>query len=237
MAKVFLGLPHYGDLAPHALPGLVQASPRGQLATMVLGGGSLLALGFNKLWCQALNERAQWGLTHFAMHHADVAVATPGWLDVLLEEMERVGADVLSTVIPIKDGRGLTTTGVRDPQGGRIRRFTMKEVKTLPTTFCVADTPFPQEWLMVNTGLWVCKITEPWAEQVCFNIIDAVIKDEDGTFKARALSEDWNFSGWCARQGLKVFATQAVAVAHFGKACYGNDTAWGDWDRDQGDTP
>jgi hypothetical protein len=234
MTKVFLGLPHYGDLAPAALAGLVQASPKGRLATMVLGGGSLLALGFNKLWCQALNERAQWGLTHFAMHHADIAAA-PGWLDTLLDEMEKVGADVLSAVIPIKDQRGLTTTGVRDPNGGRIRRFTLREVEKLPPTFSVFDTPFPHEWLMVNTGLFVARITEPWAEEVCFNIIDAILKDDDGQFKARALSEDWNFSGWCARKGLKVFATRAVPVGHFGKACYGNDQPWDDWEIDKGD--
>jgi hypothetical protein len=234
MAKVFVGLPQYGEVVGQALPGLLLASRAGQVGTLVVGGGSLLALGFNRLWCQALNERPAHGWTHFAMHHADVQ-AGPGWLDVLLDEMARVGADVLSAVIPIKDQRGITSTGVRDPRGGRIRRFTMREVMALPPTFCAADTPFPDEWLMVNTGLWLAKLTEPWCEEVCFSVLDATFKDEDGLFKARALSEDWNFSGWCARKGLKVFATRAVAVGHHGKACYGNDSVWGEWDTDRGD--
>jgi hypothetical protein len=164
---------------------------------------------FNKLWCQALNERTQRGLTHFAMHHSDIQ-AEPGWLDILLEEQRKVGADVLSAVIPIKDQRGLTSTGLRDPVTGRIRRLTMREVMKLPVTFEAADTDAGDQWLMVNTGLWVCDFTKPWVEEVCFSILDAVVREED-RFVPKALSEDWNFSGWCARQ------------------------AWGEWDVDRGD--
>lgn len=234
MAKTFIALPQYGDVVAQAIPGLLTASPKGRFGTLVVGGCSLLALGFNRLWCQALNERKERGWTHFAMHHADIQ-AQPRWLDILHEEMERTRADVISTIIPIKDNRGLTSTGVREPQSGRIRRFTMRELQQLPQTFAAKETRFPDQWLMVNTGLWLAKLTDPWCEEVCFNILDVTFKDENGRFTAQSLPEDWNFSGWCARKGLKVCATRAVLVGHHGRACYGNDSSWGDWDIDKGD--
>jgi hypothetical protein len=111
----------------------------------------------------------------------------------------------------------------------------MKEILALPETFCIADTPFPTEWLMVNTGLWLCDFTQPWVEKVCFAILDDIRREGDGRFRPMALPEDWNFSGWCARQGLRVFATRAVPVVHHGRAGYRNDVSWGDWDSDHGD--
>ena len=53
--------------------------------------------------------------------------------------------------------------------------------------------------------------------------------------RAHVLPEDWNFSGWCARKGLRVFATRKVSVGHHGTMCYTNDGPWGAWDTDQGD--
>ncbi len=49
--------------------------------------------------------------------------------------MDRVGADVIATVVPIKDNRGLTSTGLQDPDTLQIRRLTMTEVFRLPVTF------------------------------------------------------------------------------------------------------
>ncbi|SRR5579884_2148085 len=234
MDHIFLAVPAYGAVVPQALPGLLQPSRAGRKVRLVVGGGSLLANGFNRLWAQALNERAEHGWTHFAMHHADVQ-APPGWVDALADEMARVGADVISAVVPIKDYRGLTSTGWRDPVSGRITRFTLKEVLTLPETFDAAGAGKPGQWLMVNTGLWLCCLTEPWAEEVCFGVLDGISKGADGRFTTHVLPEDWNFSGWCARRGLRVFATRKVAVGHHGALCYSSDSPWGAWDTDQGD--
>jgi hypothetical protein len=118
-ATVYLAVPHYDCLIAQALPGLMTASQRHRYI-LALEGGSLLALGFNQLWCRALNDRREGGITHFAMHHADIE-APAGWLDRLIDEQRRVDADVLSVVVPIKDGRGLTSTGVRHPETGHIR--------------------------------------------------------------------------------------------------------------------
>jgi len=233
MKSIFVAVPHYGALVPDALVSLTQASQRHRI-TLTTNGASLLAHNFNCLWCTALNQRKQRDLTHFAMHHADVA-ADPGWIDTMLAEMERVGADVISAVIPIKDGRGLTSTGLQDPETLHIRRLTMKEAFDLPATFDAAAAGSPQHHLMVNTGLWVCRFTEPWIEEAHFEIRDAIVKNCRGRFQANVLSEDWNFSGWCARRGLRVFATRLVAVAHHGQATFRNDSPWGEWLTDVGD--
>jgi hypothetical protein len=240
MANVFLALPHYNNIAAQAFPGLACASLTGAVQTVNLEGGSLLALVFNRLWVRALNDRGR-GYSHFAMHHADIQ-APPGWVDVLLEEMDKHGADVISAVVAIKDYRGLTSTGYRDPNLGRITRLTIKEVNQLPETFSLEDVArkwpdkklTPDHWLMVNTGLWLCRFTESWVEQACFSIEDAIGRDERGWF-ARCLPEDWNFSGFCARLGLKVLATRKPRVLHHGDSGFPNDGRWGEWETDQGD--
>lgn len=230
--STFIALPHYGELTPESLPGLTMPSQRSRVI-LQLGHGSLLALVFNRLWCQALNDRQERRLTHFAMHHADVQ-APPCWLDTLIDEQERAGADILSVSLPIKDGRGLSSTGIRRPDTGEIRRLTMKELHELPATFSAKDID-PSQWLMINTGLWVCDFTRPWVEEVCFSILDQTCRDGRGNFEARTLPEDWNFSGWAARQGLKVYATRIIPAVHHGRAAYPNDTVWGDWPTDRGD--
>jgi hypothetical protein len=233
MPKVFLALPHYSTIHAHALPGLFAAAPTGATATVNLEGGSLLSLVFNRLWCRALNERSEQGYTHFAMHHSDIQ-APVGWMDVLLEELEKHRADVLSAVVAIKDYRGLTSTGYRPDDLGPITRLTVKEVDRLPETFSIDDLGRPGHWLMVNTGLWICRFTEPWIEKVCFNVCDAIV-EQDGLFHPRCLPEDWNFSGFCARQGLKVMATRKLRVLHHGDSGFPNNGTWGEWDTDRGD--
>jgi hypothetical protein len=234
MASVFVGVPIYDQLTPQALPGLILATER-HAYNLQTECGSLLALMFNKLWCSALNQRRERGLTHFAMHHADIE-APPGWLDLLVEEQARVGADVLSAVVPIKDRRGLTSTGWQDRDSRIIRRFTMQEVAGFAETFDAAAAGRSGHWLVVNTGLWICDFTKPWVEKVCFSVLDAIVKDEEtDAFAAKCLPEDWNFSGWCARQGLRVCATTKIKLGHHGKTCYRNDSAWGEWQEDRGD--
>ncbi len=230
-ANVFIAVPHHAELTPQLLPGLILATGRHRYSINT-EGGSLLALMFNLLWCKALNLRHT-GITHFAMHHADIE-AEPGWLDKLLGEMEKHDADVVSTVMAIKDNRGLTSTGWQDSTTKKIRRFTMSEVVQLPATFDAAGAGKPGQALMVNTGLWLCRFTAPWVEEACFTIRDA-IAHENGKFWPRCIPEDWGFSIWAAERGLRVMATRAVKAIHHGRAGYANDHAWGAWASDQGD--
>jgi hypothetical protein len=233
MNTIFLAVPHYGELVPEAVPSLMQASTRPEKNRILLNtnGSSLLALNFNMLWTTALNKRESHKITHFAMHHSDVA-AEAGWLDRLLAIMNGHHLDVISTILPIKDGKGLTSTGIYDTNG-MITRKTMGEVENrdAPLVF----TPTPPDKLVFNTGLWVCDFTKPWVEKVCFTINDEIVRLSDGTFAATAMPEDWGFSLWCQDNGLRVGATNAVKATHYGRHGFPNQGAWGTWDTDKGD--
>ena len=246
-AKVFVGLPSYGQVSDHALDGIIQATMADDAA---VGGWhlkalrqSLLAYCFNGLVCSALNTRDEHHWTHFALHHADIG-AQPGWLDLMVKEMAAVGADVLSAVVPIKDDRGLTSTGLRHLTNNCTRRLTMKEVLKLPETFTRAEAGAKDgEVLAINTGLLLFRLDQPWVTEIdddgclpwAFNIKDKIRMAANGKFVPLVWPEDWQFSSWCARRGLKVFATRKVKLSHYGESAYNNDHAWGNWDTEQGD--
>jgi hypothetical protein len=213
------------------------------------GTSSLLNLGFNRMWARALNCRDKDKLTHFAMQHDDITPAV-GWADIMIDELERTGADVLSAVVPIKDDRGVTSTGIRNWMTNWTRRLTMTEVFALPETFSLADVQAAgikseraaapgDEVLVVNTGLWVCRFTEPWIETFPgFRSRDEIIRLETGQYEAVCYPEDWLFSEWAARRGLKVFATRKIPLAHCGGGReFRNDSIWGTCTIDQGDAP
>src|SRR5215469_11944582 len=121
--KVFLAVPHYGSIESGTAGALLTASA--QFSPYVnFEPGSLLSYVFNRLWCECLNMRRERPVTHFAMLHADMC-PDPGWLDILVTELERTGADVMSAVAPIKDQRGLTSTAWQDSTSMCVDRLTM----------------------------------------------------------------------------------------------------------------
>jgi len=206
---------------------------------------SLLCLAFNKLWCYALNLRPE--CNNFGMCHDDV-FPTPLWADVLIDERDRIGAAVCSAVVPIKDDRGLTTTAIRNAETGDTRRLTMAEIFELPETFDLHDVkrlgigsggPPEADLLAVNTGLWVCRLTDAWVDHFPgFSMTDGIKRRPDGRLAAGCISEDWQFSEWLHSRGQKVVATRKVALAHRDLAGkdYRNDHVWGEWATDRGDT-
>ncbi len=185
-----------------------------------------VAHNFNMLWCQALNGRKDHGFTHFAMLHSDIQIG-PWWLDDLIDEMDRVDAEVMSTIIPIKDGRGLTTTGIRYPGVWGTRRYTMTEIMAMPETFSIADTDDPDQILAINTGAWTCRITTGWADTFpgftdsyrIRHLGEIAVPDFD--------SEDWLFSDWLAANRVRTFVTRKPNAAHAGAFMYPNTHAWG----------
>jgi hypothetical protein len=233
MASFFIAVPHYGQIVAPALEGLMLATQKNRY-TIKGQGGSFLTLGFNRLlhdYC--LSTRAEHGWDRFAMHHADVSAA-PGWLDWLETERARVDADILSCVIPLKGPRGVTSTGFMAADG-RIRRLTMHELMQMPVTF---DGAWGRdgETLLVNTGLWIMRLDRPWVEDICFQVRNGVRVLADGSRRASALSEDWDFSLWAAARGLRVWATRGVQVTHWdGSQGFANDHAWGTHHTDEGD--
>ena len=189
---------------------------------------SILTFTFNTLWAGMLNLRKQDGITHLAMIHSDVVPAV-GWLDVLMAEMMRLDAAVVSAVVPIKDERGLTSTAL-DVTGDpwMPRRLTMAEV------YCDFPETFNHPDLLLNTGLWLCRFDEPWVEKVWFEQQDRIAVNTDGTYFAQTKSEDWQFSRRLRELGLgdRIYATRKVPLMH-DDAKYVNSHPWGTWTKDE----
>lgn len=240
---VLLGMPSYDGKAEiaaveacyiHATLGKCEVAP-------ARTSGSFLTKVFNSLWCAALNGRAQ-GVTHFAMLHADIIPTVPGWVDVMVAELERTGADMLAAVSPLKNGYGLTSTSIaldlEDPWLSR--RLTMKEVHDLPETFGAEDVGGP---LLLNTGLWVCRLDSPFFDamnddgltlKLCFDFKNRIVRNpETGEYHAEAVSEDWLFSQELNRLGAKLMATRKVGVRHIGEHEYRSDSVWGSQTTDE----
>ncbi len=208
---------------------------------------------FNELWAEAYNLRSQLGITDWAMQHDDIR-PQPGWADVLIDERRARQVDVMSAVAPLKDDRGLTSTGIRNAKTGQVRRLTMTELMRLPETFGLdallangVDVPGERKdkFLIVNTGLWVCDFRRTWIEAFPgFSSRDGLIRSEDGRLQAASLPEDWLFSEWAWRHGLQVRATRRTPLVHVehpampigeNNRAFPNGCVWGDWETDHGD--
>lgn len=229
--KVFLACPYYGQVEFGMAQAAYQATATAEVH-LYPSQDSRLPHNFNRLWCAALNTRATEHWTHFAMLHSDV-VPPAGWLDVLLAEQQALGVQLVAAVVPIKDDRGLTSTGLFDQHKGVIR-LSMQEVFDLPETFEQADICCQTEMpLVVNTGCWVCDFTQSWVEKVAFRFVDEIVQ-VDGRFEARTMSEDWHFSLQLAALGVSIAATRKMALAHVGPQEWRNDHAWGSVSHDPG---
>lgn len=204
---------------------------------------SLLPFTFNLIWTGALNDRAgaaTWELDgsmgtrpidYFAMIHDDIK-PDGGWIGTLVGELEATGADLISAVVPIKDGRGLTSTAVDDTgDAWNPRRLTLKEVHDLPPTFGDSDVGGA---LLLNTGLWVCRFDRPWVERVGFRQQDCIVR-RGGRFVAQTTPEDWDFTRQVRLQGGKVLATRKVGLEHE-RPEFTNRRPWGVWASDEGDS-
>ena len=223
--NILVGVPTQGVVCSSTCSALLQTGcmPR----SIAISSMSLLANNFNSLWALALNVRKEFG--YFVMLHHDVAPMGQGWLDTFVDVYDKSGADVLSCVIPIKDGRGLTTTGEADFATGEMFRYTMAEVMAKPETFEAS----PGKCLFINTGLWICRLDKPWAEKIRFEMIDRIIRNSKDEYQAKSLGEDWVFSSRLHQLGLKVMATRSIPIAHYGQTHWNNNLAWGQWKTDQ----
>ncbi len=224
---IYVAVPNAGSIKPCCMLGTLQATQQKHQIHVDPSQFGDIEHNFNMCFCNALNMRPQ--ITHFAMIHTDIK-PMDHWLDTLLDEMDRVDADIMTTVIPIKDDRGLTTTGIRYPGIWGTRRLTMHEIVRLPATFSIEDTDEPDGLLAINTGLWVCRFPESgWPDRFPGFTCKHKIAWDEGKPQANFDSEDWLFSDWAASQGLKVFATRRVQCSHEGAVYYPNNKEWGAW--------
>jgi hypothetical protein len=227
--RVFLGMPGYGELTAGAARAFWRATrlPDRQVRYQY-NEGSLLAANFNTLWAAALNlAHSGERVDYFAMQHADVE-PEDWWLDALIDEMEARDLDVLGTVVPIKDRKGLTSLALGRDDGDTWRvlcRLTMAEAHALPETFTSEDCGHP---LLLNTGLWVCRFSEEWARKVRFTINDRIVQMPDGRYVPQTEPEDWYFSRLCHELGMRIGATRKIKLAHRGGIAFHSDQVWGE---------
>ena len=199
----------------------------------------------NVLWAQAMNMYDAGEITHFAMLHSDIAPMAL-WLDVLLTEMDDREAALVSTAVPIKDNRGLTSSGVgvHSNPWGAFRRFTVRELSDLPPTFGLSDTPHdqPGKYLIHNTGCMVCDLRCPAFREVdvegCLKVwlgFPTRVGKHAGRWVHVRESEDWFFSRKLAEAKPlpPSFITRKVQVKHMGEFAFPNSGDWGSYAHDQ----
>jgi hypothetical protein len=200
---------------------------------MQIEGGSALTCNFNNCYATALNNRKN-GVNYFAMLHSDIAVTEGGWMDTLVETAQMVDADVLSVVMRLKkpavigaDGSdgGLTSTAIEsddtagkesgaNPLGFKATKLTLKE--------CVErGETWSDPGILINTGLMLVKITQPWADKVWFEFRDG-LGCKDGVYFPVSLAEDYGFSRMVRRHGGRIFATTVVKATHVGGGRFDN---------------
>lgn len=196
---------------------------------------SIIPFNCNTILKDALNARDVHGITHFAMIHSDVG-ACQNWLDILLATMEAEQAGIVSTVIALKDGRGLTSTALEDQNDEwNPRRLTMAELFQLPETFgieqanAVLNTNSPM--LLVNSGCMLIDFQQDFIDGIWFEQKDRIVK-VNGKRVAETSSEDWNFCRKATERGAKVLATRAVQVEHE-RPEWHNKSIWGAWKTDK----
>lgn len=179
---------------------------------------SFLTMNFNELWCWALTLRDAGTITHFLMVHSDIAPVASDWFEIMIAEMEKANAQVLSAISPIKNWYGLTSTAF-DNNEWTPTRLTIEQMNKLPPTWTCDN-------LLFNTGLMMVDMRDPWVEKVCFQVRNWLGK-LDGKWAHRAEPEDWHFSRQCKRLGVRAYVTRAVQLNHAGSAIYSTRLTWG----------
>jgi len=163
--------------------------------------------------------------------------------------LSRLGADILSTAIPIEAQHGVTSTAVGWPDDpwNRRRRLTLWELyEKLPETFCIRDLievglAEVGQCLLINTGCWLLDLRKPWITgtdeagnlRCFFTIQDRIRRQANGEWGPEVISEDWNFSRMVAREGGTLWATRKLIVQHMRDLPISNEKPWGDWKTDQ----
>lgn len=231
--KIYFGLPsHNGQIHADLIGAFIKSSLKGLAHKFNVQSYSALCYNFNKLFCNALNERTS-GITHFLLLHADLVPQDFGWLDKMADIMEREKADILSVIAPIKNNTGITSTALDEPVEGnydhtfRPRRLTLHELhKDYPKTFT-----HPK--LLVNTGCMLVDLRKDWVEKIWFRFEDGILRNTKGQFIPTVAPEDWLFSRDAKALGAKIVATREIEVIHHGARGFPNSSGWGDWKKDR----
>lgn len=229
--RVMLVTPHYGAIeAATARTAKFAVKNHADIRVVCEGEScsSVLPQAFNELLAHALVLRDEGRVTHLAMLHADIS-APPGWLDVLWAEMWWNRLAAVSAVVPIKNGRRLTSTAIGDASDRwRVNRHvTLDDRRKTPETFTAADVCGPGEVLLINTGLMLIDLRLPfWSDGFAFQFHSRVrtspAPDGRTVYHAESRTEDWEMSHDLHAAGLRYGATWKVRVTHHGRGEWAN---------------
>lgn len=240
LEHVLLGIPAggTGTVSAGTAAAICQVATSKRQVAVAFRAASLLPFCFNQLVCEAINGRRnkKHPIQVLLLLHDDVVPGGTDWLDRFLDIMETMKLDVLSAIVPIKDQKGLTSTGL-DTDRWRPRRLTMTEIDKMPETFTdeYIYSRFGHK-LLVNTGLMAIRLGD-WCKDMAFSFDNRIIEGPDGVFHPEVEPEDWRFSRWCAMHKLRYGATRAIRVIHLGTFGFGNTGAWGEMEVDTINTP
>jgi hypothetical protein len=218
LPRVFSTIPTRGQGNVAAIQSHFALASRGEVEVIPgMAVSSLLCQGFNMLWAAALTLHEHGIADYFLMHHDDVEVTTPGWLDVMVREMRSAGAAVLSAVVAIKDDSGDTSTALETGNQWAPRRLSLAECHAREETWT-------ESGLLVNTGLMLVDLARPEFHaadesgelRFSFAIQDRIVRQPDGSLRVQTRPEDWEFSRRCRRHLLPVYATRKVEAIHHG---------------------
>lgn len=239
---VFIALPTHDDrYYSGTVKGIITASKKHNTIPGFGTCGSLCQ-NFNQLLVAALILRKEHGIKWFAMLHSDVE-PEPGWIDMLIDEAEETGADLMSAAVAIKDMRGVTSTALSNPDNpwAPYTRLTVQQLNHdgFPKTFDTAmvrealanlpeglreDVPEGSR-LQNNVGCCVYDL-DKWQPGLTFDVFHR-IAEQGGNYRAEFQSDDWIFSDRLHDAGQTVWSTTKVATTHFGAWTYRNDHTWG----------
>jgi hypothetical protein len=206
-AKVYAGMPTYDGTRWNAI---ALSDLRLAGAAIMEVSSSILAYGFNSCFAAALNARKMDQATHFLLLHADVIPRDGDWVARLIREMECVGAQVLSVMLPLKvEGSSLTSTALETSDPWRPQQLSLQEMQERPETWTHPN-------LLVNTGYMLIDIRKPWVEKICFTINDT-IRQVNGRWTAEFEPEDWHFSRQCRALDIPVWVTRKFRALHAGR--------------------
>lgn len=190
---------------------------------------SILTSNFNKSIVSCLNSKHY---DYVCLHHSDIQAA-PGWLGMMIRDMEAVGAEVMHAAAAIKNADGFTSTAIAysEDRWEPIRKITMHELHKLPEVFNIKHIqevidPTAKR-LCPNTGVLVMKVTDKFLDFPGFSNLDRIVRVSEGCWQEQVVPEDWNFGHWCADAGIDVWGTRKVVTHHWGRQRFSSDQIWG----------
>ncbi len=238
MSSVMLGIP--GPSAQWgAIRGLLQASSCHKVMIENADNGHD---NFNTLWLEGLNAAEAGAITHFAMLHSDV-YPEANWIDTLIEGMEKSDVTLISAPIAIKDGRGIMSCGIGNPENSwsPLRRVTAKELECLPDTFDASDLGYPGHCLLHNNGCWIADLRDKRFFETdangdlraIFQFPKRCFRAANGAWMRQGESEDWYFSRMIHDLGIRSAITKRCKIRHRGTVDFANWGAWGEFEQDE----